>query len=122
VLATVKGISLPDGVRLRAAAKVRSAPQEIVALLRVLTDRGSEFCGNPERHEYELYLAVDDIDHSRTKTKSPQTKGICEGFHETVLNEFYRVAFRKRVYRSVDELQGDLDAWIKGYNEARPHP
>jgi transposase InsO family protein len=71
-----------------------------VKLLRVLTDRGSEFCGNPERHEYELYLAVEDIDHSRTKTKSPQTNGICERFHKTVLNEFYRVAFRKKVYRS----------------------
>jgi len=61
-----------------------------VKLLRVLTDRGSEFCGNPERHEYELYLAVEDIDHSRTKTKSPQTNGICERFHKTALNEFYR--------------------------------
>src|SRR5437879_8307149 len=70
-----------------------------VKLLRVLTDRGSEYCGNPERHEYELYLAVEDIDHSRTKTKSPQTNGICERFHKTVLNEFYRVAFRKQVYR-----------------------
>ena len=92
-----------------------------VKLLRVLTDRGSEFCGNPERHEYELYLAVEDIDHSRTKTKSPQTNGICERFHKTVLNEFYRVAFRKKVYRSIDELQVDLDSWIKEYNEARPH-
>ena len=80
-----------------------------VKLLRVLTDRGSEYCGNPERHEYELYLAVEDIDHSRTKTKSPQTNGICERFHKTVLNEFYRVAFRKKVYRSIDELQADLD-------------
>jgi hypothetical protein len=41
-----------------------------VKLLRVLTDRGTEYCGNPEHHEYELYLAVEDIDHSRTKTKS----------------------------------------------------
>ncbi len=41
-----------------------------VRLLRLLTDRGSEYCGNPERHEYELYLAIEDIDHSRTKTKS----------------------------------------------------
>src|SRR5262249_858054 len=88
-------------------------------LLRVLTDRGSEFCGNPERHEYELYLAVEDIDHSRTKTKSPQTNDICERFHKTALNEFYRVAFRKKVYRSTDELQAALDAWIKEYNEAR---
>ena len=71
--------------------------------------------------EYELYLAVEDIDHSRTKTKSPQTNGICERFHKTVLNEFYRVAFRKKVYRSIDELQADLDRWIRGYNEARPH-
>ena len=77
-------------------------------MLRVLTDRGSEYCGNPERHECELYLAVEDIDHSRTKTKSPQTNGICERFHKTVLNEFYRVAFRKKVYRSIDELQTDL--------------
>src|SRR6059058_157031 len=92
-----------------------------VKLLRVLTDRGSEFCGNPERHEYELYLAVEDVDHSRTKTKSPQTNGICERFHKTVLNEFYRVAFRKKVYRSIDELQVDLDLWLCEYNETRPH-
>src|SRR5262249_4292574 len=73
-----------------------------VKLMRILTDRGSEYCGNPERHEYELYLAVEDIDHSRTKTKSPQTNGICERFHKTVLNEFYRVAFRKKVYRAIE--------------------
>jgi transposase InsO family protein len=79
-----------------------------VKLLRVLTDRGSEYCGNPERH---VYLAVEDIDHSRTKAKTPQTNGICERFHKTVLNEFYRVPFRKKVYRSIDELPrlcGDL--------------
>jgi hypothetical protein len=38
-----------------------------------------------------------------------------------VLNKFYRVAFRKKVYRSIDELQVDLDAWITEYDEARPH-
>jgi transposase InsO family protein len=92
-----------------------------VKLTRMLTDRGSEYCGNPERHEYELYLAVEDIDHTRTKTKRPQTNGICERFHKTVLNEFYRVAFRKKVYRAIDELQADLDAWVCEYNEARPH-
>src|SRR5262245_21224283 len=93
-----------------------------VKLQRILTDRGSEYCGNPERHEYELYLAVEDIDHSRTMTKSPQTNGICERFHKTVLNEFYRVAFRKRVYRSLDELQADLDIWVREYNRASEHP
>ncbi len=92
-----------------------------VPLLRVLTDRGTEYCGNPERHEYELYLAVEDVDHSRTKSKNPQTNGIVERFHKTVLDEFYRVAFRKKVYTSIAELQADLDAWIGSYNEARPH-
>jgi len=92
-----------------------------IKLLRVLTDRGSEYCGNPERHEYELYLAVEDIDHSRTKTKSPQTNGICERFHKTLLNEFYRVTFRKKLYRSIDELQVDLDLWVRDYNEQRPY-
>ena len=92
-----------------------------VKLPRVLTDRGTEYCGNPEHHEYELYLAVEDIDHSRTKARSPQTNGICERFHKTVLNEFYRVAFRKKLYASIGELQADLDLWIEGYNEERPH-
>src|SRR4051794_13782140 len=84
-----------------------------VKLTRVLTDRGTEYCGNPEHHEYELYLAVEDVDHSRTKAKNPQTNGIVERFHKTVLDEFYRVAFRKRIYSSIAELQIDLDAWIQ---------
>ena len=88
---------------------------------RVLTDRGTEYCGNPEHHEYELYLAAEDIDHSRTKTKSPQTNGIAERFHKTVLDEFYRIAFRKRLYASIGDLQDDLDLWVKSYNEERPH-
>lgn len=92
-----------------------------IPLSRVLTDRGTEYCGSPERHEYELYLAVEDIDHTRTKAKSPQTNGICERFHKTVLDEFYRVAFRKRLYRTIDELQADLDIWIREYNELRTH-
>ena len=94
---------------------------EDVPLLRVLTDRGSEYCGNLEQHEYELYLALENIDHSKTKVKSPQTNGICKRFHKTVLNEFYRVAFRKKLYTSLDELQADLDLWLAHYNEERPH-
>src|SRR5438270_7209407 len=92
-----------------------------VKLCRVLTDRGTEYCGNPERHEYELYLAIEDVDHSRTRTKRPQTNGICERFHKTLLDEFYRVAFRKKIYRSIGELQADLDLWITDYNRHRSH-
>ncbi len=92
-----------------------------VRLLRILTDRGTEYCGNHESHEYQLYLALEDIDHSKTKAKHPQTNGICERFHQTVQNEFYHVAFRKKVYTSIAQLQEDLDAWLVEYNERRPH-
>ena len=87
----------------------------------MVTDRGTEYCGKPEHHEYELYLAIENIDHTRTKARSPQTNGICERFHKTLLDEFYRVAFRKKLYRSIAELQKDLDVWLAEYNNERPH-
>jgi transposase InsO family protein len=92
-----------------------------IDLLRILTDRGTEFCGRPERHDYQLYLAVNDIEHTRTKAYSPQTNGICERFHRTVKEEFYEIAFRKKVYSQLDDLQADLDAWIDSYNNERSH-
>lgn len=95
--------------------------QHDIPLLRVLTDRGTEYCGAREHHEYQLYLAIEDIDHSKTKAKSPQTNGICERFHKTVQDGFYAVAFRKKVYSSIEELQEDLDEWLVEYNHARTH-
>jgi transposase InsO family protein len=92
-----------------------------VPLLRILTDRGTEFCGQREHHEYELYLAVENIDHSRTKARHPQTNGICERFHKTLQDEFYATAFRKVLYTSLDHLQTDLDLWIDEYNRERSH-
>lgn len=95
--------------------------QHDLRLLRVLTDRGTEYCGAREQHEYQLYLAIEDIDHSKTKAKSPQTNGICERFHRTIQDEFYAIAFRKKIYRSIIELQADLDKWMHNYNHERTH-
>jgi transposase InsO family protein len=92
-----------------------------IPVLRVLTDRGTEYCGQVETHEYQLFLGLSDIDHTRTKAKSPQTNGICERFHKTILDEFYRIAFRKKIYTTLEELQLDLDHWLKYYNEDRTH-
>ena len=92
-----------------------------VPLLRVLTDRGTEFCGQREHHEYQLYLAVENIDHTRTKARHPQTNGICERFHKTIQEEFYSTAFRKTLYSNLEQLQADLDAWLEEYNVQRPH-
>ena len=83
--------------------------QEALPMLRILTDRGTEFCGRIDQHDYQLYLAINDIDHSKTKAMSPQTNGICERFHKTILNGFYQITFRKKLYTSLEELQKDLD-------------
>jgi len=90
-------------------------------LLRILTDRGTEYCGKAETHDYQLYLAINDIEHTKTKAKSPQTNGICERFHKTMLQEFYQVTFRKKIYRDLETLQFDLDLWLEEYNHERTH-
>lgn len=95
--------------------------QHDLPLLRVLTDRGTEYCGNRSHHEYQLYLAVENIDHSKTRAKRPQSNGICERFHRTMLQEFYQVAFRKKVYGGIDQLQADLEDWMRQYNNERTH-
>ena len=90
-------------------------------VLRILTDRGTEYCGKPEKHDYQLYLAINDIEHTKTKARHPQTNGIVERFHKTILNEFYKVAFRKTIYADLTQLQYDLDEWIEKYNTERTH-
>ncbi len=92
-----------------------------MALLRILTDRGSEYCGNREHHEFPLYLDLENVEHTRTKAKSPQTNGICERFHQTIQNEFYASAFRRKVYASLEQLQADVDDWVHAYNTERTH-
>lgn len=92
-----------------------------VPLLRILTDRGTEYCGSAETHEFQLFLALNDIDHTKTKTKSPQANGICERFHRTILQEFYQITLRKKIYLTLEELQLDLEIWLDYYNKERTH-
>lgn len=92
-----------------------------IDILRILTDRGTEFCGTIEHHAYQLYLSVEGIEHTRTKAYSPQTNGICERFHKTMKQEFYDIAFRRKIYGSVEELQQDVDVWLEEYNHHRSH-
>lgn len=95
--------------------------EQEVPLLRILTDRGTEYCGKVESHAYQLYLAIENIDHSKTKVRHLQTNGICERFHRTIKEEFFDITFRKKLYCSLDELQIDLNAWLLKYNKFRPH-
>src|SRR5215510_5755173 len=109
--------SAPRALHLKATTKPDS---HATVALGVLTDRGTEYCGVPDHHVYELYLAVENIDHTRTKARTPQTNGICERFHKTMLNEFYRVAFRKKIYTSLDEPQAEPAGWRGAGGWLRP--
>ncbi|GAB4322783.1 MAG: hypothetical protein Kow0074_14620 [Candidatus Zixiibacteriota bacterium] len=90
-----------------------------VDILRVLTDRGTEYCGRLDKHPYQLYLQLHEIEHTRTKARHPQTNGVCERFHKTVLDEFYRPVFRRKIFGSVAELQVEFDEWLQRYNSDR---
>lgn len=92
-----------------------------MGILRMLTDRGTEYCGKAETHDYQLYLALNGIEHTKTRAASPQTNGICERFHKTILQEFYQITFRRKLYLTLEELQHDLDEWIDYYNHRRTH-
>jgi transposase InsO family protein len=95
--------------------------QQEIPVLRMLTDRGTEFNGRPENHEYELYLQLENIDHSKTKVRHPQSNGICERLHRTMQDEFYAITFRKKMYNTLEALQSDLNEWLTYYNQDRPH-
>jgi len=92
-----------------------------IPMVRILTDRGTEFNGQPDHHEYELYLRLENIEHSKTKVRHPQSNGICERLHRTMQDEFYAITFRKNIYQSIEQLQTDLDTWLTYYNNERPH-
>jgi len=94
---------------------------ENLPVLRILSDRGTEYCGRADQHDYQLYLAVNDIEHTKTKARHPQTNGICERFHKTILQEFYQPALRKKLYMTIESLQLDLDEWLNFYNTERTH-
>ena len=90
-------------------------------VLRILTDRGTEYCGKAESHDDQLYMAINDIEHTRTKARQPQTNGICERFHKTILQAFYQPTLRRRIYESIEQIQADLDIWLDSYNNKRTH-
>ena len=94
--------------------------EQDIPLLRILTDRGTEYCGKKEQRKCQLYLTLEDTDTHERKPKV-RTNGICEWFYETILNEFYPIVFRKRIYQSVDLLQANLDLWTESYKKERTH-
>ncbi len=91
------------------------------AITTVLSDNGREFCGRPDSHPYELFLQIEGIEHRTTKVRRPQSNGFVERLHRTLLDEHFRIQGRKKWYNTVDEMQADLDKYLKHYNNERTH-
>ena len=92
---------------------------ENIALLRILTDRGTDYCGRIKTHPYQLFSYLNGVEHSRTKVRHPQTNGSTERLNQIVQNEFYKVAFRKNIYKTIEEIQIDLDTFMDFNNTER---
>ncbi len=85
-------------------------------MLRILTNRDTEYCGKVEQHDYQLYLAIIDVDHTHTKQYHRANQWNLRMFHKTILQEFYQVTFRNKLYGDLKSLQKDLDEWLVYYN------
>ena len=90
-----------------------------IRVLRILTDNGAEYCGRKDTHPYQLFLHLNDIEHTRTRVRRPQTNGSVERLNQTIQDEFYKVAFRKKLYGTLEEIQADLDTFMAEYNSNR---
>ena len=87
----------------------------------ILSDNGREYCGRLDKHPYELFLQLEEIEHRTTKVGRPQSNGFIERFHRTLLEEHLRIQGRTTWYESVEEMQKDLDSYLETYNTRRPH-
>ena len=85
-------------------------------LRRVLTDGGPEFKGAFDEACRGLGLR-----HTRTKPRHAWTNGFVERLQGTILQEHWRVAFRRRYFTSRAALQRSLEAFMHSYNHERPH-
>ncbi len=93
--------------------------EHCIRILRILSDNGTEYCGCPESHAYQLFLHLNDIEHTRIKIRHPQTNGAVERLNQTIEEEFYKVAFRKKLYHTLNDIQTDLDLFMSWYNNER---
>jgi transposase InsO family protein len=90
-------------------------------IMRILTDNGPEYCGRLDRHPFELFLQLEDIEHRKTPIRRPQSNGIVERLHKTLLDEHFRLQGRIKFYESLEEMQSDLDSYLLVYNYERAH-
>lgn len=70
---------------------------------------------------YELFPQLEGIAHRTTKVRRPQSNGLIERLHRTLLDEHFRIAGRTKWYETLEEMHKDLDTYLVHYNAKRPH-
>jgi hypothetical protein len=87
-----------------------------VGLMCATVDGGPEFAGEFRRACERLGIARDQL-----PARSPNLNAFVERFQGSCLHLHYRNAFRYRFYESADDVDADLQAWLRFYNFERPH-
>jgi len=87
--------------------------QHQVKIETVLSDNGREYRGRADQYPFKLFLQLEDIEHRTTPIRRSQSNGFVERFHRTILNEHFRVKGRTKFYEAVDEMQQNLDEYLK---------
>ena len=71
--------------------------------------------------QIELFLQLEEIEHRTTQIRRPQSNGIVERMHRTLLDEHFRIQGRIKFYESLEEMQAGLDSYLNIYNYERAH-
>ena len=71
-----------------------------------------KFSGRPDRHPYELFLPLEEIEHRTIRVRRPQSNGFVERLHRTLLDEHFRIMGRKKFYESIEAMKTDLNAYL----------
>ena len=82
---------------------------------------GRESCGRPDNHQYEQFLQLEVVQRRTTRVNRPQSRGIVESFHRTLLDEHFQFEGRNTYLETIDEMQKILDEYFVTYNTRRPH-
>lgn len=88
-----------------------------ITLTGVLSDNGPEFVGKA----FKTRAAELGLVHHRIPPRSPNHNAVCERFHGTVLDEFYRPHFHRGRVEDIALLDRSLQAWLVDYNHHRPN-
>lgn len=86
--------------------------EEQLPLLRILTDRGTEYCGKPDSHDFQLYLALNNLNTRKLRQDPLKQTGSVSGSTEPFFRSFTRLHFERKY---IEILMNYSMIWMTGF-------